>query len=199
MVEHDAPHQEWIHLPDPVAVLLGRVIFYGAWLDDLLGEAVVLANPEATHLAESTPDWAQSGNRLVTAVRGIDGFKQVTDQLADRLAILTQTRNLLVHGVWLWKDESVMVMKRALDKGERHVDYATFSYDEIRDLIAHYQTLGKLVDRFIDILRKNTDLSHEDQYGCPIDGTRLGATVVDDVILQLCPSCGYTDSATPDL
>lgn len=190
---------EWIPVPDDVALLLGRVMFYAAWLDDRIGEAVVLANPDATHLAESTPDWAQSGSRLVSAVRAITGFEQVTDQLADRLTALTVTRNLLVHGVWLWKDESVMVMKRSLAGGERHVDYATFTYAEIRDLIVHYQTLGKLVDRFIEILRRNANLTYEDHHRCPRDGTPFGATVVDDVILQKCPQCGLTASSEPPL
>ncbi|WP_431072096.1 hypothetical protein [Microbacterium phyllosphaerae] len=198
MVEPAVP-DEWIPLPDAVAVLLGRLTFYSAWLDDVLGEAVVLANPDATHLGQSTPDWAASGKRLVAAVRGITVYPPVTEQLADRLAALVETRNHLVHGVWMWRDDAVMVMKRSMKPGERHVEYDRFSYQEILDLIRDYQVLGSFADRFVSILRKNVKRPYEDRYTCPTDGTPLEGSLVDDVIVQLCPACGFTASATPAL
>ncbi len=194
-----APHDEWIPLPDHVAVLLGRLTFYASWLDDVLGEAVVLSNPDATHLAASTPDWAASGTRLVAAVRAITVYPPVTGQLADRLAAVNGTRNLLVHGVWMWQDNAVMVMKRSLKSGERHVEYTTFTYQEIEELIDHYRVLGGFADRFVTILQKNVRRPYEDRYRCPKDGTPLEGSISEEIIVQLCPSCGYTVSASPSV
>ncbi|MEV8173915.1 hypothetical protein [Microbacterium sp. NPDC079176] len=200
MVEAEETHDEWIPLPDAVAVLLGRLTFYAAWLDDKLGDAVVMGNPEATHLAESTPDWAASGARLVAAVRGITAFAPVGDQLADRLAGLNQYRNLLVHGVWLWRRGAVMVVKRSLNSGgERMVEYDTLSYEEIEELVGDYQKLGKYADRFVAALRKYVERPYEDRYRCPNDGTSLEGSLVDDIMVQLCPTCGYTAEATAAL
>lgn len=190
-------YDDWIPLPNVVAGLLGRLTFYAAWVEDALGEAVVLSNPDATHRAESTPDWESSGRRLVAAVRGIKVYPLVTEQLADRLNSLIEERNLLVHGVWMWRDEAVMVMKRSLSGGERYVECSTYSHDEIEDLTRHFQTLGRLAERFVAILNKNVHRPYEDRYRCPRDGTRLGGSVVDDLIVQLCPSCGFTASAAP--
>jgi hypothetical protein len=200
MVEAEETHDEWIPLPDEVAVLLGRLTFYAAWLDDKLGDAVVMGNPEATHLAESTPEWAQSGARLVAALRGITAYAPVADQIADRLAALNQVRNLLVHGVWLWRRGAVMVVKRSLDSGgERMVEYDTLTFEEIDEVVRDYRRLGKFADRFVAILTKNIARPYEDRYRCPNDGTPLKGSLVDDIMVQLCPTCGYTADATPAL
>ena len=191
-----AEPNDWIPLPDAVAALLGRVVFYATWLDDILGEAVVLATPDADHLAESTPDWAASGDRLVRAVRSMPIPGDLTEKMADYLESLNGWRNLLVHGVWLWQDDHVMVMKRAHGKGERHVDYGTLSYDQIEKVVSDYQHIGGIADRLVTILRRRRP-PYPERYRCPDDGTVYGATIVDDEIMQLCPACGRTASARP--
>jgi hypothetical protein len=186
----------WIPLPDSVACLLGRVVYYSTWLDDLLGEAVVLADPNSDETAEATPNWAASGDRLVSAVRAMPVEGSLPDDLADHLAALNVTRNLLVHGVWLWQDDHVLVMKRALRKGERHVEYDTLTYRQIEKVVARYQRVGGLVDRLIEILRRR-GRTGEDRLPCPEDGTPLEAAMVADEIFQRCPACGLTISAAP--
>lgn len=197
MDEPAGAFEGWIPIPDSVAALLGRFTYYASWLDDMLGEAVVLGSPNATHLGESTPDWAWSGKRLVSAVRSIPVYPPVSEQLAHRLDVLNESRNLLIHGVWLWKGSSVMVMKRGPGQGERHVEYATFYYDEIEELIRSYQALGALAERFVAILSKHVRRPYEDRYRCPNDATPLDGVVVDERIMQFCPACDFTQSAEP--
>lgn len=187
---------DWIPLPDSVAALLGRVVFYATWLDDLLGEAVVLAATDADHLAQSTPNWAASGDRLVKAVRDMPIPGDLTGKMADYLESMNGWRNLLVHGIWMWQDDHVMVMKRALGNGERRVDYGTLSYQQIEKVVADYQHIGRIADRLVTILQRRQQ-PYADRYRCPDDGTLYGGTLRDGVILQLCSTCGRTESALP--
>ncbi len=189
----------WLAISDEVANLLGRFVYNAAWLDDVLGEAVVLGNPSATEMAESTPDWATSGDRLVAAVRGIAVPGPLVGMLADRLASLNETRNQLVHGVWLWSDDAVLVMKRALGKGERQVKYASYEYVFIEDVIREYQAVGKIADRLVEILMFNNPAVHamEAKYVCEVDGARTQGVIVGDDIMQECMTCGHQQSAVP--
>lgn len=186
----------WLPIPDHVAALLGRVTFYAAWLDDVLGDAVVLGNPNATDSPASTPGWADSGQRLVSAVRGIKVPPPFTfvGRMADELASLTTIRNLLIHGGWLWKDDRVMVMKRSLDKTSRLHEYLTFTYDEIAAVIVRYQRLGKMADGLVKALMQNNPAhdAREEAHTprCPDDSTAMDIIVRDDILIWKCPACG---------
>lgn len=197
-------NEPWLPIPDHVAALLGRVTFYAAWLDDVLGDAVVLGNPGATDVPASTPGWADSGQRLVAAVRGIQIPAPYTfvGRIADELASLNATRNLLIHGVWLWKDGRVMVMKRSLDKTARLHEYLTFTYDEIVAVIDRYQRLGTMADRLVKALMENnpTHDAREEAHTprCPTDATPMDVFVQDDdVIAWRCPACGLERATIP--
>jgi hypothetical protein len=186
-------------ISDDVANLLGRFVDNSAWLDDVLGEAVVLGNPAATEMAESTPDLAASGERLVAAVRGIQVPGPLAGMLADRLAKLNETRNHLVHGVWLWSDDAVLVMRRALGKGERQVKYASYKYAFIEDVIREYQVVGKLADRLVEILMSNNPAleAMEAKYVCEVDGGRTEGVIIGEDIVQECTMCGHRQPAVP--
>jgi hypothetical protein len=191
--------RQWLPIPDRVVVLLGRFVYYSAWLDDVMGEAVIHGNVSATALSDSTPGWASSGKALVAAVRLIQIDHQLIDDLADRLDILNAIRNQLVHGVWLWRDDSVMVMKRSLGKGERQVEYATFAYEEIEGVVEQYKELGEIVDRLVALLMKGNPASLErdglSTPNCPTDLTPMGAVVQNEVIVWKCQECGLISIA----
>lgn len=144
----------WGPVPDRAVLLLGRLTYYAAWLDETLSEVVVLGTPSRTVDSHSTPGWADSGTRLVDAVRRIDIGHPITSEFADRLSNLNEIRNQLVHGVWMWEQDRVRVMKRSLGKGPRASGYATYAYAEIEKYIVEYQEIGVLASEFVDILRK---------------------------------------------
>lgn len=184
-------------IPDRVAVLLGRLAYHAAWLDDTLGDAVVVGNPSATHLAESTPSWARSGAQLIEAVRAIAIDHAFIDQLATRLEGLNAVRNQLIHGIWLWRDDSALVLKRSTGKGERSVDYATYTYADIDNLVEQYLRLQEIAERFVALLRR-ANPGHESQWAdCPDDGFAMRGAFVDGLIVWQCPRCGRTLSAVP--
>jgi hypothetical protein len=193
--------RDWLPVSDDVARLLGRLLYYASWLDDVLGEAVVHGNPKATHLAESTPGWASSGKALVAAVRGIQVEHSLVDDIADRLDSLNAVRNQLVHGVWLWEKDTVMVMKRSLDPGERAIAYAQYTYAEIEAIIAQYQGLGKVADGLVSLLMKSNPASQLMSLNgphCPIDSALLEGAQKDGLIVHRCPQCGYEGDSSPE-
>lgn len=193
------PLGDWLPVPEAVATLLGRFTYYAAWLDDVLGEAVVLGNPDATELSESTPNWAGSGKALVAGVRSIRIDHPFIGDLADRLEGLNRTRNQLVHGVWMWKDDQVLVMKRSLSKGQRRVEYATYKYTEIEAVIEQYQQIGRIVDRLVALLMKGNSnhakLVDLQTPRCPNDGEKLQGHLAGEVIVWKCPACEHAQSA----
>ena len=146
----------YMAVPDKVAILLGRLAYHAAWLDDALGEAVVLASRTAANRDESPSGWAMSGEQLVKAVRKLAIDYPSMDPLANRLEKVNIARNQLVHGVWLWQDDAVEVMKRALGKGPPTFDHATYPYEYLERLIGEYQYLHQAVDDFIyDFMKQN--------------------------------------------
>lgn len=183
----------WLPIPDHVAALLGRFTFYAAWLDDVLGEAVVLSNAALTEDSASTPGWASSGKQLVAAVRRIrnDSF---TNRLADRLESLNGVRNQLVHGVWLYQSDSVLVMKRSLTKGPRRTAYLTYTYAEIEALIDDYRHFGTIADRLVKILMeangRAAELDDLSPPSCPSDSVKMEGVIQGEEIVWRCPTCG---------
>lgn len=197
---------DWMPVPDAVALLLGRVTYYAAWLDDVLGDAIIASSLEASDASETTPGWASSGTQLVTALRRIDvGDTRVNDlagTLAGHLEDLNVIRYQLVHGVWLWDRDSVMVMKRSLNPGQRSVEYARFTYAELIELIANYRQLGHLAERFADLLSRGNPVHTQTRESvtprCPTDGVLLAGALVDDIIVWQCEVCGMTLPSVPD-
>lgn len=196
---------EWIPLPDYAAVLLGRIAFYASWLDDTLGAIVAASSLERSEDSAHTPDWAASGGRLVKALQSIDvGNTQVNGlahQLGTNLARLNPTRNQLLHGVWMWREDAVFVAKRSLVSGPRHVSYARYTYAELSRVIESYQQLGNLADRFLEMLRQqNPAVAIRERDAtpvCPVDGELLDGAFLEEEVLWRCPKCGQTRSATP--
>lgn len=184
----------WIPIPDHVTVLLGRLVYYAAWLDDVLGEAVVHGTPGLTTDARTTPGWADSGARLVEAVRAIPVEHSFVGHMADRLAKVNASRNQLIHGVWLWQDDHVVVMKRVLGRGERMTAHATYTYEQIETLIEEYQHLGELADRWVTLLMESNPASAELENvtapECPTDRRPMRAVAENNVMVWKCPECG---------
>jgi hypothetical protein len=191
----------WLDLPDDVAILIGRILYYAGWLDDTLGELVVHGNPDATHCAESTPGWAASGEGLVDAVRRIKGLRlETVDNLAHNLALLNGVRNQLVHGVWLWKDDRVLLLKRSLGKrGERTVDYGEMTYAEIKELVEAYKRLNVQAEAILEYLKATNPASTamEAAFVCPKDGGELKVILREEVMLNQCTSCTWEAEAAP--
>ena len=198
----DGTQKQWLDVPPYVAQLLGRFTYYASWLDDTLGEAVVIGNPHATEHAESTPGWARSGSQLVDAVLAIAPDQPVMQDIARRLGNLNVIRNQLVHGVWLWEDEKVMVMKRQLGKGQRSIAYATYTYVEIEGFIRNYQQLGGIADKLVEMLTKGNSsgvaLAESQSPTCTIEGDTMLAVVRNDLIVWECPTCRTWRSAVPE-
>lgn len=201
-VEDDA----WMPVPDAVAIILGRITYYAAWLDDTLGEAVIASSLHFSDSSETTPGWAASGKQLVAALKRIDvGEPKVTEmahEFADYLDDFNVTRNQLVHGVWLWDQDSVMVLKRSLGPGQRSADYARYSYTELLQLATRYQTIGNLAQRFVHLLRKSNPAHASREASvtpsCLIDGIPLRGAIVGDEIVWRCGICGITQPSIPD-
>ena len=199
-------HPEWIPLPDYAAVLLGRIAFYASWLDDTLGEIVAASGLEPSEDSARTPGWAASGERLVKALQSIDvGHEQANraaHQLGTNLATLNPTRNQLLHGVWMWHEDAVFVMKRSLDPGPRHVGSARYTYADLTGLIVSYQQLGKLADRFLEMMRRDNPAvavrERDATPTCPDDGEMFDGAILDGEVLWRCPRCGRSQSAEPN-
>ena len=191
----------WLHLPDDVAILIERFLYYAGWLDDTLGEIVVHGNPDATHRAESTPGWAASGEGLLDAVQRIKGLRPETvDDLAHNLALLNGIRNQLVHGVWLWKDDHVLLMKRSRDKtGERTVDYGEMTYAEIDELVETYKRLNVQAEAILKYLKATNPASAaiEAAFVCPKDGGELKVILREEVMMNQCTTCTWEAEAAP--
>lgn len=193
-------------IPDGVAVVVGRLIYYAAWLDDFVADAVIAGSLHESDESDTTPGWATSGKQLVAALRRIDvGQPQVTalaNQLADHLENMNTMRNQLVHGVWLWESKSVMVMKRSLSPGRRSIDYARYTYSELLGLVAEYRRLGQLAERFAQLLEKGNPAHARAIQSvtpmCSVDGELLEGAIVDDQIVWQCATCGTTMPAVPD-
>lgn len=205
MTSSDQPH-DWIPLPDFAAVILGRIAFYASWLDDTLGLIVAASSLELSEDSRHTPDWAASGGRLVKALQGVDvGDEQanrLAHQLGTNLASLNPTRNQLLHGVWMWRDDAVFVMKRSLGAGQRHVSYARYTYKQLNRIVESYQQLGKLADRYLEMLRQqNPAVAIREQEAtprCAKDGEMLDGAILADEVLWRCPKCGQTLSVVPE-
>jgi len=193
----------YLDVPDEVAVLLGRLAFYASWLEDILGDAVVVGNPDATLHAESTPNWAWGGERLADAVRAIPIDHEFPELIAARLEALSLTRNQLIHGVWLWKDDSVLVMKRNTGRGLRSVKYGTYTYTQLEAIIAEYRAITESAHRFLSFLEtmhpNHVNASESNATKCPNDGLPMRGAMVEGAIVWRCGECGQTLSADPDL
>lgn len=196
---------DWRPVSDRVAGLLGRVTFYAAWLDDSVSEIIVGTNVDLSDHSSLTPGWASSGKALVAALRrtrtGTPQADESIGKLADRLEDMNAVRNQLVHGVWLPRQGSVVVMKRSLDQGPRSIDYGTYDYAELELLIEEYRRLGRLADRFVEMLHAGNPVHREREQAmtpkCPTDVRPMeSALSEDDEIVWLCPMCGYTESAS---
>lgn len=150
--------QGYMAVPDNVALLLGRFVYHAAWLDDALGEAVVLHSRTASNRDESPRGWAMSGDQLVKAVRALAVGYPSFEPLSTRLEAINVTRNRLVHGIWLWQENTVEVMKRDMGKGAPGFEIVTYSYARIEAAIAEYQDLHKIVDDLIyEFMFKNAN------------------------------------------
>jgi hypothetical protein len=184
--------ERWLPIPEPVAAVLGQLVYYAAWLDDVLGEAVVLGNPLATEAGDSTPGWASSGKALVQAVRSIQIDHPFIGDFADRLDRLNKMRNQFVHGVWLWRDDAVLILKRSLDKGPRLFDYVTYSYQDLEQIVAEYQALGKIADRLITVLMdaRRDEIDWLRTPNCPNDLLPMKTAIQNGVIVWKCHECG---------
>ena len=193
------PTPKWFPIPDHVAQVLGRLAFYAAWLDDTLSEAVIVGNANATADGESTPGWAESGSQLVAAVLAIDPSQQVLKDLTDHLTDMNDVRNQLIHGVWLWQDEKALILRRARGKGPRQIRYATYTYEQIEQLIDKYQHLGTIAEKLVEILLKGNPaaraLRDEQSPKCSIDGSTMEDFYTSEVIVWKCPLCGAVQPA----
>lgn len=76
--------ERWLPIPERVAARLGQLVYYAAWLDGVLGEAVVLGNPHATEKSDSTSGSTSSGKALVQAVQSIQIDHPFIGDFADR-------------------------------------------------------------------------------------------------------------------
>jgi hypothetical protein len=183
-------------IPDHVAIVLGRFMYYAAWLDDVLGDVVVHGNWNVTADSSSTPGWAASGDALVTALRNLPEPKiGVIGFLADRLERNNPVRNQLVHGAWLCEPDKVVVVKRSMTKGERQSGHVTYTYAGIQALTAEYQMLITTANKVVTLLMKDNPASKRleelNTPNCPDDLSPMVAGIRDETIIWRCPKCGF--------
>lgn len=104
---------KWGAYPDRFCRELGRFAFVFADLEGVAGELIVV---HARHPVELRGDWSRSGAQLLKALRECftrDDFQKLCDDLEK----LSKTRNLFMHGEWIFHSEtSAMVLKRHHDK-----------------------------------------------------------------------------------
>lgn len=193
--------KRWLNLPDEVAILMGRFMYYASWLDDSLGEIIVYGNPDVTHDTETSLDWSASGRLLVDAIRRVKLLsRENIDNLADNVEALNYYRNHLVHGTWLWKDDHVLFIKRSLGrKGERTVDYGQMTYVEIEELVDDYKRMCVIAGELVEYL-KATNPAHASMaasFVCPVDGGSLAVELRDEIIHNKCTTCSWESEASP--
>lgn len=139
--------RDWRPIPDDVALALGRVVFYAAHVDAAFSNAILARSPNATMLSSSVPQWAESGDQLVKALRAIRPHDDAIDEMADRLKELNEIRNQLVHGAWLIGDVGNVTMRRLRSKtGTRRSILQSHTLAELEELVDRYKELGRRVD-----------------------------------------------------